>query len=426
MAERAGFRRMASAVATTALAALRAPILAGALVAGAIVVAPPLAAQRPVPTITLDKGAREFTEPFSQIIGIAELRDGRVLVSDSKENEIRLIDFASGSMTSVSGKGSGPLEFQLGALLSGAADSSVFYDFMQRRFLLFSPTGVPVRTALFGSNTGDPMAFVSMMQPTSVDASGRVYGQGMGMSMLGMNGRAGGAPGVTFADTVAIQRFSLRTGRTDTIARIRNVSTQVAPKIEMGANSMRMTMSAPNFDASDEWTVFPDGTVAILRDGDYRVQFVSASGVRVGPPVPHTAIPVTAAMRRAMVDSTRAQMQRSLGATQKARTEAGNSGVPLPKVDYEVREPARWATHMAPYASLRATPDGKLWVGTPRPGAVPEERASHFDVLDRTGVLVAKIVLVAGERLVGLGRGVAYTIRTDADDLQYLRRHALP
>lgn len=396
------------------------------LAGGLLLVAAPLTAQRAVPAITLDKNAKEFAEPFSQIIGLVELRDGRLLVSDSKENEVRLIDFAGGVASPVSRKGAGPLEYQYGGLLLGAADSSVLYDMMQRRFLLFSPTGTPVRTVLFGTNTGDPMSFMSMMQPVWVDASGRVYGQSMGMSMPGMNARGGGAPNVSFADTVALQRFDLRTGRTDTLARIRNLSTQVAPKMEMGANGMRMTMSAPNFDPMDVWTVLPDGTVAVLRDGDYRVRFVSASGVRVGPAVPHTSIPVTAAMRRAMVDSTRAQMGKSLGAMNKARAEAGASGGAMPKIEFDVREPVRWATHMSPYMSVLATPDGSLWVGTPNPGMFLDERSTQYDVLDASGALVARVALAKGERLVTVGRGTVYTIRTDADDLQYLRRYALP
>ena len=54
-------------------------------------------AQGGAPTITLDRGAREFAEPFSSVGAVVELRDGRLLVFDSREKELRLVDFARGT-----------------------------------------------------------------------------------------------------------------------------------------------------------------------------------------------------------------------------------------------------------------------------------------------------------------------------------------
>jgi hypothetical protein len=53
-------------------------------------------------------------------------------------------------------------------------------------------------------------------------------------------------------------------------------------------------------------------------------------------------------------------------------------------------------------------------------------KSARFDVLNGTGAPVAQVVLAPGERFVGLGRGTVYTIRKDADDLQYLRKYQLP
>jgi hypothetical protein len=95
----------------------------------------------------------------------------------------------------------------------------------------------------------------------------------------------------------------------------------------------------------------------------------------------------------------------------------------MPRIEFDVREPARWASHLPPYTGIQASPDGLLWVAVPNSVG---DRSGHHDVLDGTGSLVARVVLAPGETLIGLGRGTAYTMRTDEDDLQYLRRYMLP
>jgi hypothetical protein len=389
----------------------------------ALAFAPALAgAQRSVPVVVLDRDATEFEEAFSQIVRVVELSDGRLLVYDSKERMLHLVDFARGTSAPAARQGAGPLEYQGGSFLAGTSDSVVFFDDRQRRFLLFSPTGTPVRTAAFGS--ADPLAMLSMMIPSAVDAAGRVYGATFGMKMT--PNASGGAISPTFEDTVAIERFDFRTGRRDTIARIRNFSARMQPKVEMGPGGMRMTMRAPDFRASDDWAVMPDGRVAILRDGDYRVHFATPGAPeRVGPPVAHTRIPLSDATKRLVMDSVKNAMQRASDAGSRtaaeARTAAG-APIPMPRFEINVLEPESWPTHLAAYSGIQVSPDGLLWVGTPQG---PNSRTSKFDVLDGAGALIARAQFAPGERLVGLGRGMAYTVRADADDLLYLRRYAL-
>jgi hypothetical protein len=382
-------------------------------------------ARRAIPVITLDKGATEFAEPFSVLSDLVELRSGRLLVNDSKENEVSIVDFAAGTKKIAARKGAGPLEFEGGSFLDGVSDTIAYYDIMQTRFLLFSPAGVPLRTVSFGG--GDGLASLSRMVPRYVDAAGRVYGQGMGMNMPDPMTMATGSFEMKFADTVTIERFNLRTARTDTLARVLNPAGQVGPKTEMGENgAVRMTMSATDLRAMDVWTVLADGTVAILRDGVYRVRFASGPGpARQGPVIEHPTIPVTAAMKRSVVDSMRATMTRMIAEMGRTQGGSGNDPGPLPKFSVEVREPLRWAATLSPYQSITATPDDQLWVGITSAVSPLHDYPTQYDVLDRTGVLIARVVLAGGERIVGHGRGVVYTVRKDADDLQYLRRYAV-
>jgi hypothetical protein len=308
-------------------------------------------------------------------------------------------------------------------LLAGASDTAVYYDVMQSRLLLISPSGALVRTVPFGT-TGDVQGMISRMQPMAVDAAGRIYGQTMGMKMPTAPGKGEG-PMPTFTDTVEIQSLDFRSGKTTTRAPVRSATAQLAPKVEMTGGNIKLTITAPDFSPVDVWTALPDGRVAILKDGIYRVHFVTAARTEtLGPLIPSTPIPVTALEKKALVDSVRRMMDSSMAQMRKTLAGAtGNGKTAPPGITADVLEPRSWRATKSPYTALQSSPDGRLWVTVSQPTGT---RTSRYDVLNASGALVAQVVLAPGERLVGLGRGTVYTVRKDADDLQYLRRYDLP
>ena len=76
------------------------------------VLASGIAAQSPAPEITLSKPDAEFAEPFSEIASIRELRDGRVIVVDTRERVLKLVDFGRTSASMIGHKGAGPGEYR--------------------------------------------------------------------------------------------------------------------------------------------------------------------------------------------------------------------------------------------------------------------------------------------------------------------------
>ena len=54
-----------------------------------------------------------FDEPFSQIAGLRELANGKVIVADGRDKVVALVDFAANSATKIGREGSGPAEFGL-------------------------------------------------------------------------------------------------------------------------------------------------------------------------------------------------------------------------------------------------------------------------------------------------------------------------
>jgi hypothetical protein len=68
----------------------------------------------------------------------------------------------------------------------------------------------------------------------------------------------------------------------------------------------------------------------------------------------------------------------------------------------------------------RLGPEGDLWVQRSVPAAFKRER---YDVFDRAGRLVRQIEFPEGRRLIGLGQGVLYAVRTDEDGLVWLEKY---
>jgi len=84
-----------------------------------------------------------------------------------------------------------------------------------------------------------------------------------------------------------------------------------------------------------------------------------------------------------------------------------------------------WPDHKPPFLAGAATvaPDGRLWVLKTRPHHDP---VPVYDVFDGTGRLVERIAIPPRTRLAGFGPRVAYLVRTDTDDLEWLGRYPLP
>ncbi len=385
-------------------------------------------AQRPaaasVSTIALTAGGVEFPEPFTEVTGLHELRDGRVLLLDNRESSLQRIDFAARSATPALQRGGGPTEAQFPIILiKSPGDRPVIFDARQARLLFFDAAGTPTRTV---SLARDPMAVMELGVPIAQDHAGRLYAVGSGFRMPAPGTR--GEPRLD--DSVALMRFVPGEPRRDTLAILPNPASAGGPRTEMTPGGVTLTTTAPDGSPTSAFTVLSDGRVAQLADGTYQVRFLAADGTRsVGPLLPGDRIPVTPAMRRAALDSARVRAEAALAGSrrlmesQMASMGAAGASAQMPTVTAKVLEPASWATTVAPYAGLLDDGNTALWV------AVPSDifhTIARYDVLDGSGALVARVTLASGEHLAKVTTTAVYTTRKDADDLVYLKRYPLP
>jgi hypothetical protein len=376
--------------------------------------ASPVLAQS-VPVRDFPKPSREIEDPFSMVTGALEIKPGQVLAVDGTEMTMMLVDFAKGTRTAVGRQGSGPGEYRAPAgLFRVRGDSIWILDAMLQRITAFNPDLTPGTT--FPMLLLDQSTMTVLSAPYLSDRTGKLYASAMKIQ-AGVGG-GGNDMQMTIPDSVGVVRFDPRQAARTELAKVR-FPVSGKPEISRNGNAMKYTMAFPGLIASDPWTVFPDGRIAIIRGATYQVEFISPDGKKtVGPRISYEPIRVTAADQKAEMDEAKRMMQEQGKMAQKMMP-AGFS------MDFELLPPATWPANYPALGALTAlaAPDGRLWVRRAIPFRIGREQ---WDVIDATGKLVASWRLPAKTTIVAVGQGVVYSVRTDEDDLRYLQRVEIP
>ena len=110
-----------------------------ALVTALVASATPALAQN-VPTRALSKPDAEYSEPFTQVTGVRELKDGRLIVIDPRDKTVQVVDMARGTATKLGREGSGPGEYGIPMrLMALPGDTTAISDMLNNRLLLINP-----------------------------------------------------------------------------------------------------------------------------------------------------------------------------------------------------------------------------------------------------------------------------------------------
>ena len=391
----------------------------------------PAAAQ--LPTRTLFKPLAEHREPFSQIAAVRELKDGRLLVVDSRDKLVQLVNLNANRATKVGREGSGPGEYGLPTqLFALPGDSSVIFDPLNQRYLMVHPDGKPGATFRVGdepsgpprpsqgqrSDGGGPVMRIGGLgfgMPRASDARGRLYFEGGGISM--------GPNGPVTADTAPIVRYDRASKAVDTLAWVQLPNNNASVKSSGSGGKQRMEIRIGGrtpCPARDAWTVLSNGTVVIARVGDYHLELVSPTrAVTRGAAVAFTPVHVGNAEKQEYRDQSK-----NAGGISISRTDGGPGGAETraSAAPPPFEEPAEWPKAKPPFNSsgVFVTPAGEIWIARNRSASDP---VPSYDVCSTAGKLTGKVVLRRQTRVIGFGSGgTIYTIRVDDDDLPYLQR----
>lgn len=370
-----------------------------------LLAAVPLAAQQPRASRPLPAPNLEIEEPWSGPLQLVELRDGNILVHDSREKRLVVVNVETEDQRLAAREGGGPAEYRsVMGMWRAAGDSVMLLDLVQGRLLVLSPDGRGVATRRL-PGAGDPMAVMNQPLIRMLDRRGRLYGQAMSISFEGGQ--------MTMGDSMQIIRSDLAAGRADTLTKIPSFqrSPQISPQL--------MRIPIPGYVPQDAWGVFPDGRVLVVRGRGYTPEIFAATGSasRKAAPLPYPKLSVTAADRRAYMDSVNRAMDEGM------RQMAGGmpAGAQMPKI--ELVEPDPWQTEKPPLMGDLIQVDAKSRAWVP---VIDRNPGQRFDLIDGEGRVVEAIKFPPGVALLGFGATSVYTTTRDEDGLMYIRRHPLP
>jgi len=218
-------------------------------------------------------------------------------------------------------------------------------------------------------------------------------------------------------DTLPIVRFEPARNRVDTIAYAKGSTAR--PDVE------HRVMGVPYviFAAEDGWAVAPDGRVAVVRSGDYHVEWYAPGRPMVrGPNVSFARRSVTAAERFAYIK----EFIENSPTSAKGTNGGGGLSAGPTMTDAELQvivDAGDFATVHPPFTDRAPLigADGTLWVER----SVSLGAHESWDLFDGAGRLTMRVTLPAGRRLAGLGAGRVYAIVTDEDGLEKVERYRM-
>lgn len=355
--------------------------------------------------ISLEEPTAAYAEPFSLIGGIRELDDGRLLVSDALEEKLYVLNPELEGLETISQKGQGPDEYrQPDGLFGWPGDSTLMVDLGNGRMTVIGSDYGFGRTVPIVQQEEMGLQIVI---PEGVDGGGYLYYQPRGDGMI--------------RDSADIVRWQPDVeGAPEPVVRIKLAD--VTERTSGGANNMRQEVSPVPLSPEDGWSVGSDGAVAVVRSGDYHVDWVRPDGSVVsGSPVAYEPVPVKEADKEAWAEELAANgmmmMVTNDNGNMNARMRRG--GGRTPEVDR-----FEWPEVKPPFApeSVRVDPLGYVWVER----HVPAGDSPVLDVFDDEGDRVGSVTIPVRSSLRGFGDGTLYLTRRDDLGFQWLERFERP
>ncbi len=352
-----------------------------------------------------DQPASELQYEFTQVPGVFELRDGRVVVVDEGDASIGIVDFRTGHLTVLGRHGAGPAEYRMPTVIYPlGGDSLAVLDDADGRLLVIArdgkaggflwPRSHQPEAAGIAATTGDGRGFLYGVAPPAKRTSG---GE------------------LVLTDSAPVLRWPLVGGPVDTVAVIYRPPPHGAVASPYGA--IATPGNVPALLTRDRWAVSGDGRVAVMHHDPFQVTFTSASGVREsGPVISYLRQPVTDSVKRAYLSER--DISRGL------MVNADGSAVPIRRPPSR-RIATSWAEEVPPFlpeAFLGFDGNGVLWVQRPTFG----REGARYYLIGSDGAVTDRIRFPEGFRVVGFGRNAMYLVRRDLDDLEHLQRRPLP
>lgn len=321
---------------------------------------------------------------FAQLSNVVELSDGRIAFADTRARVFLRADLGSGKVDTLGtrvdtlGAGAAPSVYKFpGWVAHLAGDTVALVDFAALRTTLWTEAGQPLKAL--------------QLPPAGGATPVLAYDQGgFGYKTDYESIVGGGEPGkVVRAESVAVLRLELTTGRIDTVARL------ASPEYGNAVFGEQTQDVAKIFGPNDLFGVLPDGRVWVARARENQVEWRGPGGVWIrGKPHAFTRIPVTDADKQRVIAKIREQ----------------GKGRGLPDT---LRIEWPFADNKPPFETGMGSPAGEVWLQRARPLDAAE---AVYDVYGPDAGWKRAVTLPAGVTLAGFGgKGTVYGVLKDGD-----------
>ena len=346
----------------------------------------------------------------------------RVVLLDSTLATVRVVLDSAASGQSKYGRFAG-------RLIDFPGDSALFLDLAAQSLLVIDSEGGIARVASV-PRPMDAGAMVTAETPR-VDAGHRL------VYRIGLRGRSAGARSSPLGaerhlapDTAAIVRVGLETRVLDTVARFRIRQWPGIVRFRDSVDQAVVTRVNP-LEPLDDWTMFSDGTVVVVRGAEYRLELVRADGSRhVTPKLPYEWVGIDDSTRIAFIAYLETRQEARLAAGRRERAgkppmeprevaalmrRAQQGALDVPHVRYQFVDPLDLPGFRPAVVarSARPSPENTIWVRTLL--QTPTDSGIVYDVLDVTGARVDRVRVAEGRTLAALDVDVALLVFTDGD-----------
>ena len=360
-------------------------------------------ASKAIPIRQLGKITAVARDTLGPRIVTRALSDGRVLVGvfafgtppDPGRRRVKLFDSTLQSFKLIFDSTSMP------QLIRYYGDTTLALDAASRTMIVLDGQGKTVRSMAIPKQQDFP-GLVGFIRTPWIDPKGRLVYQGVAQRPPVASPVLRQVP--FLPDSAPIVRGDFDTRTVDTIAMVKIVKPGVLDVKESAASVSVRAFLDPTSTA-DEWAMLPDGTIAIVREHDYHIDWIAPDGTRTSTPkMPFEWVRITDDQKRAIIDSLQATVDTLRKQNPPATIPTPDGPIRL-SVDFQPLPIDKFPDFEAPIApgSVRADLEGNLWI-VPRTTAAAKG-GLLYDVVNRKGEIFERVQFPPGVALVGFGPG---------------------
>lgn len=339
------------------------------------------------------------------IASARELRQARVLVNDTVTRRLYVFDSALTSrlvLLDSSDVAANPYGAFPGGMIPYRGDSTLFVNRAFALMRVIDPTGKVAR-AVAGPNPSELLFLAGgPFGAPGFDPRRRLLYRGSARD----RNLPPASPLSPYPerDSAPIVRFDLNAKRADTVAFVK-IPKVVVTTIEESNGRFKTMVRRDPLPTVDDWAVLPDGTIALIRGGDFHIDWIDVNGRRsssAGIPFPWRRL--TTEAKAAFMDSVRYATDTAVAAQRIRLAERfeGTGVEPPEPMEPEFVSAGELPTTFPAFEanSTRADPYGVLWIRTTqRIGGEPV-----YYLVDRKGTAIDRVQLPPGRTIAGFGQ----------------------